>query len=413
MALRINPTRALGGSFRGIAFNIAQASAPGGRRHALHEYPDRDLPYAEDLGRRARRFQLACYFVGPLARLQAKAFVAALEKAGPGVLQHPTRGRQTVLVDTFDERLDKSRTDWVEYAVSFVESGQNFFPTSSISWPSALIDLADKAKTAFGDALDGALKVVGQAQEAIQAVQSAAGDVIGVLNIAAQVAAGRAPATAIAQALLLTGGFSEKLGGVFALAGFAQATIGLVGGWADTLVGDQPTSASRTRTIDALWSVYQGMPAIAPPGSADTPLKQAATGNEAAVATAVRRTALAEIARLSARVEFASYDDAVALRTRLAEAFDAEIDATTGTEGDARAVLQDLQSTAINAISAAGADKARLVAYVINRPQAAKRLAQLWYPDDGNLPARAAELVARTGAIHPSFLPAQGERLSF
>ncbi|MCW5738002.1 MAG: hypothetical protein KIS73_28025, partial [Enhydrobacter sp.] len=120
-----------------------------------------------------------------------------------------------------------------------------------------------------------------------------------------------------------------------------------------------------------------------------------------------------EIARQSARLEFASYDEAVALRTRLADAFDAEIDATAGTEGAARVVLQDLQSTAINAVSDAGADKARLVDYAVNRPQPAKRLAQLWYPDDGDLPARARELVARTGAVHPSFLPAQGERLSF
>ncbi|MCW5737368.1 MAG: DNA circularization N-terminal domain-containing protein, partial [Enhydrobacter sp.] len=243
---------------------IAQSAAPGGRRHALHEYPDRDLPYAEDLGRRARKVQLACYFVGPLVRLQAKAFRAALEKAGPGVLIHPIGGRQTVLVDQFDERVDRSRTDWVEYAVSFVEAGQNFFPSSSIAWPSALTDLADRARTAFGDALDGALNVVGQAQEAIEAVQAAAGDVLEVMDLAVQVASGRAPATAIAQALLLTGDFGERLGGVLDLVGFAQETIGVVGGWADALVGDTPTPDSRNRAIDALWAVYDGTPPVAP-----------------------------------------------------------------------------------------------------------------------------------------------------
>ena len=38
-------------------------------------------------------------------------------------------------------------------------------------------------------------------------------------------------------------------------------------------------------------------------------------------------------------------------------------------------------------------------------------LAQLFYGDDPDVPGRAAELVARTGAIHPAFLPAKGERL--
>jgi hypothetical protein len=34
----------------------------------VHEYPNRDIPYAEDLGRRARRFSIGAFLIEELAR---------------------------------------------------------------------------------------------------------------------------------------------------------------------------------------------------------------------------------------------------------------------------------------------------------------------------------------------------------
>ena len=39
-------------SFRGVAFEVGSHSESGGRRVELHEYPLRDAPYAEDLGKK-------------------------------------------------------------------------------------------------------------------------------------------------------------------------------------------------------------------------------------------------------------------------------------------------------------------------------------------------------------------------
>ena len=45
--------RLLDASFRGAAFRVESHSAEAaGRRAAVHQYPGRDTPYAEDLGRR-------------------------------------------------------------------------------------------------------------------------------------------------------------------------------------------------------------------------------------------------------------------------------------------------------------------------------------------------------------------------
>src|SRR5262249_30560722 len=121
--------------------------------------------------------------------------------------------------------------------------------------------------------------------------------------------------------------------------------------------------------------------------------------------------ALAEIARQTASLTFTSYDEAVELRSRLADAFDDEIHFSVLPDG-AKAKLQDLRTTTLQAISAAGADNARLVPYGVARPRTSLALAQLFYGDDADVPGRAAELVARTGAIHPAFMPARAERLS-
>jgi hypothetical protein len=95
----------------------------------------------------------------------------------------------------------------------------------------------------------------------------------------------------------------------------------------------------------------------------------------------------------------------------VADAFDDEIHYSTAPDG-ARSALLTLRSATLQAISAAGADKARLVPYAMPRPRPALALAQLFYGDDADVAVRAIELVTRTGAIHRAFLPTRGERLS-
>ncbi len=51
-------------SFRGVPFQVEGDEATLGRRVQTHEYPNRDQPYTEDLGRATRRFQISAYLVG-------------------------------------------------------------------------------------------------------------------------------------------------------------------------------------------------------------------------------------------------------------------------------------------------------------------------------------------------------------
>src|SRR5947209_18137054 len=86
---RFNPLTALEGSFLGFPFKISRERGQGGRRGPLHEYPDRDVPYFEDLGRKAKEFDLAIYFLGDSADLQARLFDELLQKGREGPLVLP------------------------------------------------------------------------------------------------------------------------------------------------------------------------------------------------------------------------------------------------------------------------------------------------------------------------------------
>jgi prophage DNA circulation protein len=118
--LRLQPA-----TFKGIGFHVDADIRSGGRRIALHEFPKRDFPYAEDMGRRARRFVIAGYLIGPDYQAQRDALVTALEDDGPGVLVHPTYQDQgPVVADTYTVTERRERGGWAEFEAVFIEAGR-------------------------------------------------------------------------------------------------------------------------------------------------------------------------------------------------------------------------------------------------------------------------------------------------
>ena len=86
------------GNLSGVPFHTTESDTGVGRRNEVHEYPLRDLPYADDLGRRAREFQVNGYVVGENYLQERDALIEALEAYGPGELIHPKYGMLNVVV---------------------------------------------------------------------------------------------------------------------------------------------------------------------------------------------------------------------------------------------------------------------------------------------------------------------------
>ncbi|TKV19535.1 DNA circularization N-terminal domain-containing protein [Citrobacter sp. wls613] len=148
-------------SLRGIAFKVEEDEATFGRRVQVHEYPNRDKPWAEDLGRATRRFSVQAYLIGDDFFEQRNRLIEAIEKPGACTLIHPYYGEMNVVVDDA-VRVSHSQSEgrMCRVSFSFVESGELSFPTAGLatgqklsSSVSFLDDAISSAFSAFG--MDG------------------------------------------------------------------------------------------------------------------------------------------------------------------------------------------------------------------------------------------------------------------
>lgn len=88
-------------SFRGVAFEAVELSREGGRRFVADDTSQGEgVPRTVDLGPVRRSFSLRGFVVGDDYLDRRDALVAALEKAGPGELVVPWRGRILVQAGT-------------------------------------------------------------------------------------------------------------------------------------------------------------------------------------------------------------------------------------------------------------------------------------------------------------------------
>lgn len=170
-------------SFRGVPFGVQGGDGQFGRRLAIHQYPFRDDPWVEDLGRKVRRIGLRGFLIedsviygGGSVIAQRAALIKACEAFGPGPLVHPTLGRLTVSVDDFAPS-ETTEGRYFEFGLGVIDSGTRQFPTVSVSSADAVSSAADAVDAASAAsfitrataALQEGAAVVGQAVSTAQA----------------------------------------------------------------------------------------------------------------------------------------------------------------------------------------------------------------------------------------------------
>ena len=136
--------RLLRGSFRGIPFAIQEHRVEGGRRAQTHEYPGRDEPYTEDLGRRRKQYEVEAYVIGDDYAAVRDDLIEAADKPGPGALVHPYLGTRQVTCTkcAVSERSSEGRM--ARLSLVFVEAGRNIHPADRAD-SAAVIDGAAAA----------------------------------------------------------------------------------------------------------------------------------------------------------------------------------------------------------------------------------------------------------------------------
>jgi len=154
-------------SFRGVPFGITEAPVTTGRRTVTHEYPFRDTPYVEDLGRKSREYTLTAFVVGPDYMPARDALLQAMEAFGPGKLVHPYLGTMTVQPGTcsFTETWDNG--GMATFTLQFLQSDAIVYPSAVASASSSAQTNATAVNTAASAMLGTAYTLTGQDTTAI------------------------------------------------------------------------------------------------------------------------------------------------------------------------------------------------------------------------------------------------------
>lgn len=137
-------------SWRGIPFLVEADDADFGRRVVVREYPARDLPTTQDLGRRARSYTVDAYLLGEDFGRRRDRLIEACEESGPGVLVHPRYGIQRVVCTGLRVRHSRDEGRMARLSISFSEAGDT-------ALPAILEDLAGSSVAQAYRAVDAAV----------------------------------------------------------------------------------------------------------------------------------------------------------------------------------------------------------------------------------------------------------------
>lgn len=383
-------------SFRGIPFQVRTAGQDAGRRVALHEYPQRDLPYAEDLGRRRREFSLDAYLVGPDYATRRDALIAAIEQPGAGTLIHPYRGGMQAVVTACRISESTDAGGMATFSLTFTEAGENLNPAARVDTAGRVVVRAATARAAANAAFAKTFSVAGQPAFVAAAAQGwldrALADIDGIsrfvggldLDLLAEFTLdGQRAAAAVSSLLNAPGDLASRIQGrLSAVLALPASPLAALRGLQRLFLFGQDDSAA---TYSA-------------PAVATTPARQVQAANEAASTALVRQSAIIAAAEAAATVEFTSHPGAAALRETLAAALETE--AERADDAVYQAVM-DLRAAVVADITTRGADLARIVTLRQSGTLPALVVAHRLYGDA----TRGDEIAARNRLRHPGFVP--------
>ena len=354
-------------SFRGVPFRVDAHEAPmAGRRVARHQYPGRDRPWAEDMGRRIAEFELAGYVIGPDYMAARDRLVDACNAPGPGVLVHPYLGELSVMCEGCRPRESTAEGGMATFELKFVESGREEYPAPRADAAAVVSGAAAAARAdAVSQFLEGWTAAIPDwAEDALAADVRSAAERLGFGSAVQALETGAAALVRDAAKL-------------------APAVVAAVDG---TPAGDLAAVAR-----DAL----PGRPPI----PSTTPARRAQAANRAAIGALFADLAAIRLAGAATSASYPDRSAAARARDRLADAMDLRERAA----GDA--LFRVLRTLGAEAGAALSARIGELPPLVSATPASVGPALVLAYDLYGDL-SREADIARRAGAARPGFVPA-------
>lgn len=390
-------------SFRGVPFEVTSSNLSIGRRTQTFEYPQRDDPFTEDMGRSKRTIRITAFVVGYDYIARMKRLIAACEKPGSGRLIHPWLGSMEVTpTDLSAPVFESNRVASV--SLTFVESGK-------LQYPNALLDVGAKCLSAAQMLVNAEFDEFVRTFDLSGAqdfVKEAVGlDLQGILNSETVQSVCDAFDLADELATLSHDVITLAEGGADALFNRVLDTYGLQG-FASTVHAWTDVS-HRFRSLTQSSELNSAKPQAVASRTTSERIEKANAAGQAMIrglSVANMVVAASEIGtsndRLDAStpVQTAPYDDLIAVRNEILEAIDEE--SLKVSSDPIYEALCESRSAVYEAITQRAEKQARLVSFKPSSVQPALVLAYDYYGDA----SREAEIVGRNKIRHSGFVPA-------
>lgn len=399
-------------SFRGISFLIPQASVPVGMKVQLHEFPQRDEPYAEQMGKQAQVHRLVCWIIGDDCFERRDKFMEAVQTPGAGELVHPWLGRMQVKAGEAELTHDFKQGGMAAFAVTFYPDIPLKFPTAKVNTQQQVVKASDSLLDSALARYKSAMAQVDQARLGLARLRNSLSDVYTVIQ---------------QQFSTIIGAFTNLTGFVQSLMNAPDSLSSLFSSYfsefsVDDYLGDDSGSSYRnsvataTQQTEAVASINT----VSDSGGVDAAAASQATANlvqdallvqvaliisEMPVATQPVSTATVASVEQQAvqpivRPEVPVADDVIELRDNLNEAI---FQASLKADPEHYMVLNTLRQTIVKHLTAVAESGVRLVE--ITPPETLSALV-LAYRRFGDA-TRESEVVQRNRLRHPGFVPAR------
>lgn len=395
-------------SFRGVSFKVDSTDSTHGRRQAVHEHAQRDVPQTEDLGRKAREFTVDGLIVDKNYFSTRDALIKACETPGPGILVHPYRGEITVVCRGLSVREGASEGGMCRLSMTFLEAGEASFPTSNIDSVNAISASANivttEVQTGFvekfvttgfpafvRDAAAAQLKSIADfmASPGISLageIEAASDFYYSVRELANDATDLVLSPVKLAQRLI--GTVTSIRSGFGSYASFSSILSSLSG----PSSGGSGANSYRvlSKLADQTKAPYTGL--------TNTPSRQQQATNYEAMNELVRQVVIGEMSKEAVVTDFPSLQDAVAARVEITDLIDEEVETT---QNDVSYLaLGALQTEVVRGIPQPGQTLPELISITPRVTVPALLVAYQVYGDA----SRADEIVQRNKPRHPGFL---------
>jgi len=395
------------GALRGLLFYVRSSEENSVRRWVTHEFPGRDEPWHEDMGAKTQSFSVEGLIIGADVVLQARAFARAAKDPEVATLLHPWLGAMQVVVQDCRISFDVDQARVARISLRVEKAGTKPAPVIEEDGLGSVLADAEEVLTAAQAAYAEYRYMRAAADFVIDSFKASVLGIAGAIESALS-SVGQGDAAAGSVAALSTLSDADLVSDVavpLALAAAARDVSALAGGRAALTRG---ADAAPVPAFEALGALTTQELVPAPTAPATTPAReQLATANEALGVLATTMFA-GEFARAAAAVPWASRDDAMAARDRVADALAAAADRVAALGWDA--VWQRLVAL-----------RASVAADLAQRAAPLPRIKRLELPSvmpatviayqlDGDslsdVFGRGAALAARNRVRHPGFVPA-------